>query len=131
MRKILQPQGWARPVGYANGIEARGRQIHLAGLVGWTGDCKFEAKDLSGQIRQTLMNIVAVLKEAGAGPEHIVSMTWFILDKKDYLASRTEIGRHWREIIGRNFPAMAVVQVSGLIEDEAKVEIQAVAVVPD
>jgi enamine deaminase RidA (YjgF/YER057c/UK114 family) len=131
MHKILQPEGWARPVGYANGIATRGRQIYLAGLVGWNGQCQFEAKDLSGQVRQTLINIAAVLKEAGAGPEHIVSMTWFILDKKDYLAHRREIGQHWREIIGRNFPTMAVVQVSALIEDEAKVEIQAIAVVPD
>jgi enamine deaminase RidA (YjgF/YER057c/UK114 family) len=131
MRKILQPEGWARPVGYANGIATRGTQIHLAGLVGWTPECKFEAKDLAGQVRQTLINIVAVLKEAGAAPEHIVSMTWYVLDRKDYIAERREIGRHWREIIGRTFPAMAVVQVCALVEDEAKVEIQAVAVVPD
>jgi len=131
MHKILQPKGWARPVGYANGIEARGRQIYLAGLVGWNAACKWEAKDLTGQIRQTLLNIVSVLREAGAGPEHIVSMTWYVLDKKEYIAQRAEIGRAWRDVFGRVFPAMAVVQVAGLVEDAAKVEIQVVAVVPD
>jgi enamine deaminase RidA (YjgF/YER057c/UK114 family) len=129
--RILQPEGWDRPKGYSNGVEARGRTIYVGGQIGWTGQCKFEAHDLAGQVRQTLENIVAILREADAGPEHITTMTWYVLDRKAYTASIREIGAAYREVIGRNFPAMAVVQVSGLIEDEALVEIQATAVVPD
>lgn len=127
---ILQPAGWARPKGYANGIAAEGRLVFVAGQIGWNGQCRFEARDLVGQTRQALLNIVAVLAEAGAGPEHIASMTWYVTDKKDYLASLKGIGLAWREVIGRNFPAMAVVEVTALVEDEAQVEIQAMAVVP-
>ena len=129
--RILQPEGWERPRGYSNGIEARGRIVFVGGQIGWTGQCKFEAHDLAGQVRQTLENIVAILAEAGAGPEHITTMTWYVLDRKAYSASLKEIGAAYKAVIGRNFPAMAVVEVSGLVEDEALVEIQATAVVPD
>jgi enamine deaminase RidA (YjgF/YER057c/UK114 family) len=129
--RTLQPAGWAKPVGYANGVEARGRTIFVGGQVGWNSQCRFEAHDLVGQTRQTLENIVAVLAEAGALPHHITTMTWYLLDKKDYIARRREIGRAYVDTIGRHYPAMAAVQVSGLIEDEALIEIQATAVVPD
>lgn len=129
--RILQPEGWARPVGYANGVEARGRQVFVGGQIGWNSQCRFEVHDLPGQVRQALENVVAILAEAGAGPEHVTTMTWYIVDRKAYSASTKEIGAAWRATMGRVFPAMAVVEVSGLIEDEALVEIQAVAVVPD
>jgi enamine deaminase RidA (YjgF/YER057c/UK114 family) len=129
--RILQPEGWARPVGYSNGIEARGRTVFVGGQIGWNSRCRFEIHDLPGQVRQTLENVLAVLAEAGAGPEHITTMTWYVVDRKAYSASLKEIGAAWKATMGRNFPAMAVVEVSGLIEDEALVEIQAVAVVPD
>lgn len=129
--RVLQPEGWARPIGYSNGMEARGRTVFVGGQIGWNGQCKFEAKDLPSQIRQTLENIVAILREAGAGPEHVTTMTWYVLDKKQYSAALKEIGAAYKATMGRHFPAMAVVQVSGLIEDEALVEIQATAVVPD
>lgn len=129
--RTLQPEGWAKPLGYANGIEARGRVIYVGGQIGWNGQCKFEVHDLAGQVRQTLQNILAVLAEAGAGPQHITTMTWYVLDRKAYSASLREIGAAYRATMGRNFPAMAVVEVSGLVEDEALVEIQATAVVPD
>jgi enamine deaminase RidA (YjgF/YER057c/UK114 family) len=127
---ILQPAGWARPKGYANGVAAEGKLVFVGGQIGWTGQSRFETRDLVGQVRQTLQNIVAVLAEAGAKPEHIVSMTWYLIDKKDYLANLAGIGKVYREIIGRHFPAMAVVEVTALVEDDAKVEIQAMAVVP-
>lgn len=127
---ILQPAGWAAPKGYANGIAAEGRLVFVGGQIGWNGECQFETDDLVGQVRQTLQNVVAVLAEAGAGPEHVVSMTWYLVDKKDYLACLREIGRAYREIMGRHFPAMAAVEVAALIEDRAKVEIQAMAVIP-
>ena len=129
--RILQPEGWAKPIGYANGIEARGRTIFVGGQIGWNGQCKFEAHDLPGQVRQALENILTILREADAGPEHITTMTWYVLDRKAYAASLKEIGAAYKATMGRNFPAMAVVEVSGLVEDEALVEIQAVAVVPD
>jgi enamine deaminase RidA (YjgF/YER057c/UK114 family) len=131
MHTILQPEGWAKPVGYANGVSARGRQVFVAGQVGWTGQCRFETDDFVGQVRQTLLNVVAVLAEAGAGPEHITAMTWYFTDKAEYLANLRGIGEAYREVIGRNYPAMAAVQVVALVEDRAKVEIQATAVVPD
>jgi enamine deaminase RidA (YjgF/YER057c/UK114 family) len=131
MHRVLQPQGWVKPVGYANGVEARGRTVFVGGQIGWDADAKFRAHDLVGQVEQALRNIVAVLAEAGAAPEHLTSMTWYLIDKRDYLAKRREIGQVWRAVIGRHFPAMAVVQVSGLVEDAALVEIQATAVVPD
>jgi enamine deaminase RidA (YjgF/YER057c/UK114 family) len=131
MSEILQPDGWAKPVGYANGVAARGKSIFIAGQIGWNGQCVFESDDLVAQIGQTLRNVVAVAAAGGAGPEHIVSMTWFLLDRKEYSARLKEIGAVYRDAMGRRFPAMTAIQVSGLIEDRAKVEIQAIAVVPD
>jgi enamine deaminase RidA (YjgF/YER057c/UK114 family) len=131
MFKILQPEGWAKPIGYANGVMARGRQIHVGGQIGWNAQQQFESDDLVAQVRQTLQNIVEVLRVGGAGPEHLTSMTWYFVDKKDYLSHLKEIGAAYREVIGKNFPAMAAVQVVALMEDRAKVEIQAVAVVPE
>lgn len=126
----LHPANWAKPKGYANGIAAEGRLVFIGGQIGWTGDQRFEARDLAGQTRQTLANILAVLAEAGGGPQHITRMTWYIVDKKDYLANLREIGAAYRDVMGKHFPAMAMVQVAGLIEDEAKVEIEATAVIP-
>jgi len=129
--RILQPAGWPRPKGYSNGIEVRGRQIFIAGLIGWTAEEKFEAKDLPGQLEQILRNLVAILAEADARPEHIVRMTWYITEKHTYLQNSRRIGDIYREIMGRVFPVMAVVQVVALMEDEAKIEIEVTAVVPD
>ncbi|MEO6194198.1 MAG: RidA family protein [Thermoanaerobaculia bacterium] len=132
MSDILLPEGWAKPIGYANGIAARGRLVFVAGQIGWNpATCQFETDDFAAQTEQTLRNVAAVLSEAGAGPEHIARMTWYITDKPAYLAARRDIGRAWREILGRVYPAMAVVVVSALIEDRAKVEIEATAVVPE
>jgi enamine deaminase RidA (YjgF/YER057c/UK114 family) len=128
---ILQPEGWAPPIGYANGVAARGRFITVAGQVGWNAQCKWESDELVDQVRQTLQNIVAVLAAGGAKPEHITSLTWYLVDKRDYLAKLKQIGEVYRAVIGRNFPAMTAVQVVALIEDRAKVEIQATAVIPD
>ena len=127
---VLQPANWAKPRGYANGIAAEGRLVFLGGQIGWNRQNRFEAHDLVGQVRQTLQNIVEVLAEAGAKPDHVVSMTWYLTSKKDYLDNLESIGKVYREVMGRHFPAMAVVQVSALVEDAAKVEIQAMAVVP-
>ncbi len=129
--KFLQPPGWPRAKGYSNGIVASGQTIYVGGMVGWNEKEEFEAKDFGGQFRQVLLNIVAVLKEAGARPEHIVRMTWYIGDKQEYNASLKEMGAAYREIIGRHYPVMAVLQVSGFIEDGAKLEIEATAVIPD
>ncbi len=129
--RVLQPAGWPRPKGYSNGIEARGRQIFVAGLIGWNAEEKFEAKDLPGQFEQLLRNLIAVLAEADAGPEHVVRMTWYITDKQAYLRDAKRIGEIYRAIMGRVFPVMAVVQVVALMEDEAKIEIEVTAVVPD
>ena len=131
MNEILQPEGWAKPIGYANGVAARGKQIFIAGQIGWNAQCQFESDDLVAQIGQTLRNVVAIAAAGGAKPEHIVSMTWFLLDRKEYSARLKEIGAVYRDVIGRRFPAMTAIQVAGLIEDRAKVEIQAIAVVPD
>ena len=130
MMQILQPPGWAKPKGFSNGIAATGRQVFIAGQIGWTGEGKWEAKDFAGQFRQTLKNTLAVLAEAGGKPEHIVRMTWYILDKKEYLGAIKGVGLAYRELIGRYYPAMAVVQVSGLIEDQARLEIETTAVIP-
>jgi enamine deaminase RidA (YjgF/YER057c/UK114 family) len=130
MNQILQPPGWAKPKGFSNGIAATGRQVFVAGQVGWTGENEWQAKDFAGQFRQTLVNTLAVLAEAGAKPEHIVRMTWYITDKREYLSSLKEVGAAWRELMGRNYPAMAVVQVVALVEDAAKVEIETTAVLP-
>ena len=131
MHTILQPEGWAKPIGYANGVAARGRMVFIGGQVGWTGQGQFETDDFVGQVRQTLINIVAILAEAGAGPQHITSMTWYFTDKAEYLANLKGTGAAYREVIGRHYPAMAAMQVVALVEDRAKVEIQATAVVPD
>lgn len=131
MLEFLQPEGWAAPVGYANGVAARGKTIFVGGQIGWNAQQLFECDDLPGQVRQTLENIVAVLKVAGAEPSHITQMTWYLTDKNDYLANLKEIGRAYRDIIGRHYPAMAAVQVVALVEDRAKVEIQAIAVLPE
>ena len=129
--ETLLPEGWTRPKGYSNGIAARGRLVVTGGLVGWTREEKFEAADFAGQFRQLMLNTLAVLAEAGAGPEHIVRMTWYVLDRDEYVASLKEIGAVYRELIGKNFPAMAVVQVTALVEREARLEIETTAVVPE
>ena len=131
MHEALLPEGWARPKGYVNGVAARGRQIYVAGQIGWNSAQEFETDDFVGQARQALENVVAVLAAGSAGPEHIVSMTWFLTDKAEYLASLDRVGQAYREVIGRNYPAMAAVEVTALMEDRAKIEIQAIAVVPD
>ena len=128
--KMLQPEGWLAPRGYANGIEASGRQIYVGGQIGWNGQCQFETDDLVAQIRQALSNCVAVVAAGGGLPEHIVRMTWYLRDKKEYVARLKEIGAVYREVMGRHYPAMSAVQVADLIEDEAKVEIEVTAVVP-
>lgn len=128
--RLLHPAHWKKAVGYANGILAEGRTVWIGGQIGWTGDQVFEEKDLVGQVRQTLQNVVAVLAEAGGRPENIVRMTWYVVDKKDYLANLKGVGEAYRAVIGRHFPAMTMVQVADLIEDEAKVEIEATAVLP-
>lgn len=129
--KALLPPGWPRPKGYSNGISARGRTIFTAGVVGWNEKEEFAASDLPGQFRQVLLNIIAILAEDGAGPEHIVRMTCYVTSRDDYVAGLAEIGAAWRETMGRNFPTMAVVEVSALVEPAAKVEIEATAMVPD
>ena len=128
--QILQPPGWPRPQGYSNGVAAQGRTIFVAGQIGWDKDNVINSDNLVEQVRQALKNTLAVLAEADAGPEHVTRMTWYILDKQEYLASSKEIGRAYREIMGRNYPAMAMVQVSALIEDRARVEIETTAVIP-
>ena len=130
MRALLPP-GWPRPKGYANAISARGRTIYTAGVVGWDEQERFAAPDLPGQFRQVLKNILALLAEDQAGPEHIVRMTWYVTDIESYRGGLAEIGGAWRELIGRHFPAMAVVEVKALVEPQAKIEIEAIAVVPE
>ena len=129
MMQTLQPPGWARPKGFANGIAATGRLVFIAGQVGWTGQGEWREKSFAGQFRQALKNIVEVLAEAGGKPEHIARLTWYVIDKKEYLGSIREVGLAYRELMGRHYPAMAVVQVSGLFEDEARLEIEATAVI--
>ena len=128
---FLHPPGWPRPRGYANGVAARGQQIHVSGRVGWTLQGLFETDDFVAQSRQALQNIVAVLHEAGAGPEHIVRMTWYVLDKREYLDAGRALGAAYREVIGSHYPAMSAVQVAGLMEERARVEIEVTAIVPD
>ena len=129
--KALLPPGWPRPKGYANGISASGRLIATAGVVGWNEREEFETDDLAGQFRQVLLNTLAILAEDGAGPEHIVRMTWYVTDIEAYRNSLAGIGAAYRELIGRNFPAMAVVGVTALVEPMAKIEIETLAVVPE
>jgi enamine deaminase RidA (YjgF/YER057c/UK114 family) len=130
VHQSLLPPGWKRPRGYANGISASGRMVFTAGVVGWDAEERFVASDLAGQFRQVLVNTVAILAEGGAGPEHIARMTWYVTSRDEYLAGLDEIGAAYRELIGRNYPAMAVVEVAALVEAEAKVEIETIAVVP-
>ena len=132
MIQILQPPGWARPKGFSNGIAVRGgTTVYIAGQVGWTAEERFEEKTFAGQFRQALQNIVAVLAQAGGKPEHLVRLTWYVIDRQEYLASLREVGAAYREVIGRHYPTMAVVQVTGLVESEARLEIEATAVIPD
>ncbi|HEV6965479.1 RidA family protein [Roseateles sp.] len=130
-KQILQPAGWAAPRGYANGVAASGRQIFVAGQIGWNERCEFDSDDFIAQVRQALLNVRAVLAEAGARPEHIVRMTWYLVDKREYLARGREVGQAYREVLGRDYGiAMSAVQVAALMEDRAKVEIEVTAVVP-
>ncbi len=127
---VLQPAGWAKPKGYANGIKANGTLVVTGGQIGWNGDCVFETTDFLGQVRQALQNVVDVVREAGGGPEHIVRLNWYVLDIDAYRACLKELGPVYRAVMGRNFPAMTLVQVAGLVEREALVEIEGTAVVP-
>ena len=129
--RFLQPPGWARPKGFANGIAARGELVFIAGQVGWTGQGEWREKGFAGQFRQALQNIIEVLAQAGGRPEHIVRLTWYVLDKQEYLAALREVGAAYRELMGRHYPTMAVLQVSGLVEDAARLEIEATAVLPE
>lgn len=129
--EIIQPEGWAKPIGYSNGIAARGRIIQVGGQVGWDKNCEFQSDDFVEQVRQTLRNIAQVLETAGAKPEHLIQMTWYFTDRHAYKSRMKEIGAVYREIIGRHFPPMAAVQVVALMEDRAKIEIQSLAVIPD
>ena len=129
--KILQPPGWAKPRGFANGVAVKGgTTVYIAGQVGYTGEGEWREKGFAGQFRQALQNILAVLAEAGGRPEHLVRLTWYVLDKQEYLGAVKEVGAAYRELMGRHYPAMAVVQVSALVEDAARLEIEATAVIP-
>ena len=130
MMQVLQPPAWARPKGFSHGIAASGKLVFIAGQVGYTGAGKWEATDFAGQFRQALLNIISVLKEAKGRPEHIVRLTWYVLDKQEYLNSLKTVGEAYRELMGRHYPTMAVVQVGGLVEPEARLEIEATAVIP-
>ena len=129
--EILQPEGWAKPIGYSNGMAASGRLVFVGGQVGWNGQQQWETDDFAGQVRQTLENIVAVLAAAGGKPEHITTMTWYFTSRQEYLANLKGLGQAYRDVIGKHFPAMAAVEVTALVEDRAKVEIQAIAVIPE
>ena len=128
--KILQPPGWARAKGFSNGISCSGRLVFIAGQIGSTGQGAWEARDFAGQFRQAMKNILAVLGEAKGKPEHIVRLTWYVIDKREYMAALKDVGAAYRELMGKHYPTMAVVQVSGLMEDEARLEIEATAVIP-
>mgnify|MGYP003599077101 FL=1 len=128
--QVLHPAGWVPAKGYANGIAARGTQVFVGGQIGWNAQQQFETDDFIAQTRQTLQNVVAVLKEAGAGPEHMVRMTWYVIDRDEYNARLKELGAVYREVIGKHFPAMTCVAVAALMEARAKVEIEVTAVVP-
>ena len=129
--KTLLPPGWPRPKGYANAVSAIGRLIFTAGIIGWNEEERLVAPDLPGQLRQILLNTLAILAEGGAGPEHVVRMTWYVVDVEEYRAGLAEIGAVYKAIMGRNYPAMAVVEVSGLVEPGARIEIETTAVVPE
>ena len=129
--RTLLPPGWPRPKGYANGISAKGRFVFTGGVVGWDQEERFVSDMVAGQFRQVLVNTLAILAEGGAGPEHVVRMTWYVTSVADYRDSLPEIGAAWRELMGKNFPAMAVVEVAALVESAAKIEIETTAVVPE
>jgi enamine deaminase RidA (YjgF/YER057c/UK114 family) len=129
--QLLHPKSWKQPKGYANGIAAEGRLVFLAGQVGWNADATFESDDFVAQVRQALSNIVALVAEAGGKPEHVTRLTWYVLDKREYLSRLRELGAAYRDVMGQHFPAMTLVQVGALVEDRAKVEIEATAVVPN
>jgi enamine deaminase RidA (YjgF/YER057c/UK114 family) len=131
MRETLLPKGWKRPSGYSNGIVATGPTVFVGGQIGWTAEQVFESDDFVEQTRQALKNVVAVLAEAGGGPEHIVRLTWYVTNKREYAARLKEIGEAYRSVMGRHFPTMTLLEVSGLVEDAAKVEIEATAVLGD
>jgi enamine deaminase RidA (YjgF/YER057c/UK114 family) len=128
--KILQPPGWARAKGFSNGIAAQGRLVFIAGQIGWDAQQQWRERGFAGQFRQTLENIISVLKEANGKPEHLVRLTWYVIDRNEYLASLKEVGAAYRELMGKHYPTMAVVQVAGLVEPEARLEIEATAVLP-
>lgn len=128
--QTLQPPHWPRPRGYANGIAATGRMVFIAGQIGWDDHGQFQSDDMAGQTRQALLNVLAVLKEAGGRAEHIARMTWYVTDKQAYLAAARAIGQHYRELMGSHYPAMTAVEVTALIEDRALVEIECTAVIP-
>jgi enamine deaminase RidA (YjgF/YER057c/UK114 family) len=128
---FLHPSGWPRAKGYSNGVAASGRTVVVSGMIGWDASGQFQTDDFVGQARQALENIVTVLAEAGARPEHIVRLTWYVVDKREYLAAGRELGAAYRDVIGRHYPAMSAVEVSALMEDRARVEIEATAIVPD
>ena len=127
---ILQPPGWPRPKGYAAGVSAEGTLVFVSGQIGWNEHGTFPASDIAGQVRQALLNVVAIVAEACGRPEHIARMTWFVTDKREYLGAQREIGAAYRDVMGQHFPAMSVVEVSALLEADARVEIEATAVVP-
>src|SRR5262245_62314061 len=130
MHQLLHPKNWARARGFANGIASEGRLVFVAGQVGWNAEQRCESDDFVAQVEQALSNVVAVLAEADARPEHLVRLTWYVTDKREYLAHMAEVGRVYRRVVGRHFPAMTLVQVAALLEDRAKVEIEATAVIP-
>lgn len=131
MMKLLQPPGWAAPRGYANGVMARGAMIFVGGQIGWNAQQQFESDDFIAQTRQALQNILAVLKAGDAGPEHMVRMTWYVVDRVEYIARLKELGAVYREVMGKNFPAMTCVEVAALVEERARIEIEVTAVLPD
>lgn len=128
---LLQPEGWVTPKGYANGVAARGTMVFTGGQIGWNAQQQFESDDFIAQTKQTLLNVRAVLEADGAGPEHLVRLTWYVTDRNEYNSRLKELGAVYREVLGKNFPAMACVQVAGLMEERAKIEIEATAVIPD
>jgi enamine deaminase RidA (YjgF/YER057c/UK114 family) len=129
--RTINPPGWARPKGYSNAVVGRGTFVLVAGQIGWNAQEQFESDDFIAQLRQALLNTVAVLAAAGAKPEHVARMTWYVLDKKEYVARIAEIGAAYRDVMGRTFPAMTLVEVRALVADRARVEIEATAVIPD
>ena len=128
---LLQPEGWVTPKGYANGVAARGTMVFTGSQIGWNAQQQFESDDFIAQTKQTLLNVRAVLAAGGAGPEHLVRLTWYVTDRNEYNSRLKELGAVYREVLGKNFPAMACVQVAGLMEERAKIEIEATAVIPD